>query len=131
KLVAMADVFQDRLAGSLSGLAKQFGAKVDVPAERQFLGFQAYRQAIDAVGPGGLVLLTTPPGFRPAHLEYAVERGVHVFMEKSFGVDSPGVKRILKAGKAAQAKNLKIAGGLMWRHELGRQALVRKCHDGE
>ena len=87
-----------------------------MPPERQFVGMDGYKKAIDAVGPGGLVLLATPPAFRPMHVEYAVAKGCHVFMEKSFAVDAPGVRRMLKAGEAAAKKNLKIAGGLMCRH---------------
>ena len=116
KLWAMADVFDNRLQSSLKALSKQFGKQVDVPKERQFLGMDGYRKAIDALGPGGVVLLTTPPAFRPIHLEYAVRKGCHVFMEKSFAVDGPGIRRVLKAGEEAAKKNLKIAGGLMSRH---------------
>jgi predicted dehydrogenase len=129
-LWAMADVFEDRLAVSHASLDEEFSARMDVPPERRFLGFDAYRQAIDAVGKGGVVLLTTPPAFRPLHLEYAVERGVHVFMEKSFAVDAPGVRRVLRAGERAREKNLKIAGGLMWRHCAPRQELVRRLQEG-
>ena len=87
--------------------------QVDVPPDRQFVGLDAYKQAIDAIGPGGVVLLATPPAFRPIHLEYAVAKGCHVFMEKSFAVDAPGIRRVLKAGEEATKKNLKIAGGLL------------------
>ena len=86
--------------------------QVDVPPDRQFVGLDAYKKAIDAIGPGGVVLLATPPAFRPIHLEYAVAKGCHVFMEKSFAVDAPGIRRVLKAGEEATKKNLKIAGGL-------------------
>ena len=89
---------------------------MDVPKERQFLGMDGYQKAIDAIGPGGVVLLTTPPAFRPIHVEYAVAKGCHVFMEKSFAVDAPGIRRVLKAGEEAAKKNLKMAGGLMSRH---------------
>jgi len=130
KLVAMADVFDDRLNGSFKNLSGSFADKVDVPAERKFVGLDAYRKAIDAVAPGGVVLLTTPPGFRPIHLEYAVEKGAHVFMEKSFAVDGPGVRRVLKAGEAAAKKNLKIAGGLMSRHYQPLEDAVQQIHDG-
>ncbi|MBU4400692.1 MAG: Gfo/Idh/MocA family oxidoreductase, partial [Planctomycetes bacterium] len=116
KLVAMADAFADRLGVSLRSLGKRLADKVDVPPERQFIGLDAYRKAIDAVAPGGVVILATPPAFRPIHLEYAVAKGCHVFMEKSFAVDVPGVRRVLKAGEEAAKKNLKIAGGLMCRH---------------
>ena len=130
KLVAMADVFGDRLAGSLKSLAGRFGDKVDVPAERQFLGMDAYRKAIDSLDANDLVLLATPPTFRPMHLEYAVNKGINVFMEKSFAVDAPGIRRVLAAGRAAEEKNLKIAGGLMSRHYLALQEAVKKIHDG-
>ena len=118
KLVAAADFFEDRVKGSIARLAGGPRAKqVDVPPDRQFVGLDAYKKAIDAVGPGGLVLLTTPPAFRPMHLEYAVAKGCHVFMEKSFAVDAPGIRRVFKAGEEATKKNLKIAGGLRCRHD--------------
>lgn len=130
KLVAMADIFTDRLDSSLKRLGDKFPDDVDVPKDRQFLGMDAFKHAIDTVGPGGLVLLTTPPTFRPIHLEYAVEKGVNVFMEKSFAVDAPGIRRVLAAGKAAEAKNLKIAGGLMSRHYKPLEEAVARIHDG-
>jgi len=130
KLWAMADFFAQRLETSLKGLAKQFPEKVDVPPERQFVGLDGYKKAIDALGPGGVVLLATPPAFRPVHLEYAVAKGCHVFMEKSFAVDAPGIRRVLRAGQEAARKNLKIAGGLMSRHYKPLEEAVRRIHDG-
>jgi predicted dehydrogenase len=130
KLCAMADVFDIRLQPSLQALAKQFPNQVDVPKERQFLGTDGYKKAIDAVGPGGLVLLATPPAFRPMHVEYAISKGCHVFMEKSFAVDGPGVRRVLRAGKEATKKNLTIAGGLMSRHYPPLEEAVRRIHEG-
>jgi len=130
RLMAMADVFDHRLESSLKNLSSRYADKVDVPPERQFLGMDAYRKAIDAVGDGGLVLLTTPPTFRPIHLEHAVEKGRHVFMEKSFAVDAPGIRRVLKAGEAARKKNLKIAGGLMSRHYKPLEHAVEQIHQG-
>jgi myo-inositol 2-dehydrogenase / D-chiro-inositol 1-dehydrogenase len=130
KLWAMADVFDNRLQPSLDALSKQLPKQVDVPKERQFLGMDGYRKAIDAVGPGGVVLLTTPPAFRPLHVEYAVGKGLHVFMEKSFAVDAPGVRRVLKAGEEAQKKNLKVAGGLMSRHSVPMAAAIEQIHKG-
>jgi predicted dehydrogenase len=130
KLVAMADVLSDRLEGSYNILSKKRPNQVDVPAERRFIGMDGFKKAVDAVGPGGVVLLTTPPAFRPMHLEYAVEKGCHVFMEKSFAVDGPGIRRVLKAGKKAGEKGLKIAGGLMSRHSKPTEDVVQKIHDG-
>ena len=88
KLWAMADAFQPRLQASLKALGGQFAMQVEVPPGRQFVGLDAYQKAIDAVAPGGVVLLATPPAFRPIHFEYAVQKGCHVFMEKSFAVDA-------------------------------------------
>ena len=130
KLVAMADVFEDRLDLSHKSVSKKFGDQVDVPAERKFLGMDAYKKAIDTVAPGGVVILATPPAFRPLHVEYAVQKGCHVFMEKSFAVDAPGIRRILAAGKEAEKKNLKIAGGLMSRHYKPLEEAVQQIHDG-
>jgi len=130
QLVAMADVFEHRLSSRLTGLSNRFAQKVDVPKERQFLGMDAYKKAIDAIAPGGVVILATPPAFRPIHLEYAVAQGCHVFMEKSFAVDAPGIRRVLKAGEQAKEKNLKIAGGLMSRHYKPLEQAVEQLHDG-
>jgi predicted dehydrogenase len=130
KLYAMADVFDNRLEASLQAASKQFGKQVDVPKERQFLGMDAYKKAIDAVAPGGLVLLTTPPAFRPMHLEYAVAKNCNVFMEKSFAVDAPGIRRVLKAGEEATKKNLKVAGGLMSRHYIPLAETIGQIHKG-
>ncbi len=129
KLWAVADVFENRIKSSIANLEKNHADKIALE-DRRYIGFDAYRKAIDAIAPGGVALLCTPPAFRPMHLEYAVERGCHVFMEKSFGVDAPGVRRVLKAGKAAEAKNLKIAGGLMSRHYRPLEEAVAQIHQG-
>jgi predicted dehydrogenase len=129
KLWALADAFETRLESSLKTLSEKFAPQVAVPKERQFVGLDAYRQAIDALGQHGVVLLATPPAFRPLHLEYAVGKDCHVFMEKSFAVDGPGVRRVLQAGETAKQKNLKIAGGLMWRHDPPREAIIRRLHE--
>jgi predicted dehydrogenase len=130
KLVAMADAFDDRLQASLRSLNESFAKQVDVPKERQFVGIEGFKKAIDAVAPGGVALLATPPAFRPMHVEYAVAKGCHVFMEKAFAVDAPGVRRILKAGKEAETKNLKVAGGLMSRHSKPLEEAVEQLHKG-
>ena len=131
KLVAMADIQENRLKASHKALSSRFGDKIDVPPERQFVGFDAYRKAIDCLRSGDIAMLTTHAGFRRVHLDYAVDQGMHVFMEKSFAPDPGGLKRMLRAGKRAQTKNLKIASGLMCRHSPNRQALIRKIRDGE
>jgi predicted dehydrogenase len=130
KLWAMADLFQRRLDACHKHLSGTAPDKVDVPPERRFTGFDAYKKAIDGLRPGDVAMLTGYAGFRPVQLEYAVEKGVNVFMEKSFACDPPGVRRILKAGEAADKKNLKVAAGLMCRHSRARQELIRKLRDG-
>ncbi len=130
QLVAMADAFDDRLQASLKGLSTQFPKQVDVPKDRQFVGIESYKKAIDIIAPGGVALLATPPAFRPIHVEYAVAKGCHVFMEKAFAVDAPGVRRILKAGQEAQTKNLKVAGGLMSRHSKPLAEAIDQLHQG-
>jgi len=130
QLVALADVFSSRMVTSHKSLSQQFARQVDVPADRQFLGMDGYKKAIDLIAPGGVVILATPPAFRPIHLEYVVSKGCHVFMEKSFAVDAPGVRRVLKAGRQAEKKNLKIAGGLMSRHYKPLEEAVQQLHEG-
>lgn len=130
RLHAMADLFEDRLQRSLKSLQTQFADKVDVPAERQFLGFDAYRHAIDSLSPGDVVLLTTHAAFRPLHFEYAVKKGINVFMEKSFGVDAPAVRRLFQAAQASEEKGLKVGVGFMWRHSYARREVIRRIHDG-
>ncbi len=130
KLYAMADLFEHRLKGSLKRLTPRFADKVDVPAERQFIGFDAYKKAIDCLGPGDVVLLTTHAAFRPLHLEYAVNKGVNIFAEKSFATDSPNVRRWLKAAELSEQKNLKVGVGFMWRHSKAREETIQRIHDG-
>jgi len=130
RLWAMADVFEHRLEASHKSLSQKFAGQMDVPPERRFVGLDAFKKAIDSLDRGDVVLLATAPAFRPIHFEYAVQRGVHVFMEKSFGVDAPGVRRILRADELARQKNLKVAGGLMWRHDKPREEIIQRIHDG-
>jgi len=130
KLVAMGDAFRDRLDSSLTNLkgqAKVVG-KIDVSAERRFVGFDAYKQVIDSGV--DIVLLATPPHFRPAHLKYAVEAGKHIFAEKPVAVDGPGVRSVLATCKEAQRRNLSIVSGLCLRYSTGFQETVKRIHDG-
>jgi predicted dehydrogenase len=106
KLTAMADLYENRLYASHFALLGKFKDRVDVPSERQFIGFDAFKKAIDTLRPGSgdIAMLTGYAGFRPQQLEYAVERGVNVFMEKSFATDPVGVRRVIAAGEAAEKK---------------------------
>ncbi|MHC4627926.1 MAG: Gfo/Idh/MocA family protein [Planctomycetota bacterium] len=130
KLVAMADVFEDKQKRSYKALSEQFGEQVDVPPERRFLGFDAYRKAVDCLRPGDIMIQATHSAFRPTHIKYAIEKGINVFMEKSFAPDPGGTRQILRLGEIAEKRNLKIACGLMCRHSASRQALIRKIRDG-
>jgi myo-inositol 2-dehydrogenase / D-chiro-inositol 1-dehydrogenase len=129
KLHAMADVFEHRINNSANVLSQRHPG-VEVAPERRFVGFDAFKHAIDSLDKEDVVLLAAPPAFRPMHLEYAVQKGVHVFMEKSFAVDAPGIRRVLRAGEVAAQKNLKIASGLMSRHYLPLQQAVEQIHYG-
>ncbi len=131
KLVAMADVFERRIKGSLEGLKREHPERVEVPEDRQFLGFGAYRQAIDCLRPGDVAIFTTPPAFRWVHFKYAIEKGVNVFMEKPVTVDGPTTRRMLALADEADKKNLKVGVGLMVRHCRGRQQLHQRLRDGE
>jgi len=130
RLHALADLFEHRLQGSLGHLKKAFPDRADVPPDRCFLGFDAYRKAIDSLSPGDVAILTTSSVFRPLHFEYAVQKGINVFMEKSFAVDAPGTRRLLKAAEASEKKNLKVGVGFMWRHCKARQEVIQRIHDG-
>jgi predicted dehydrogenase len=130
KLVAMADLLPSRLEQCHATLRQVLGPRVDVPPERRFQGFGAYRQAIDCLRPGDVAVLSTHAAFRVPHLEYAVHKGVNVFMEKDFAADPGGVQQMLRLGEAAEKKNLKIAAGLMARHSSARQALIQQIRDG-
>ncbi len=130
QLVAMADAFEDRLEQSLETLRndRKVAAKVTVPAEHRFVGFQAYQQLLDSGV--DVVLLCTPPHFRPIHLRAAVEAGKHVFAEKPVAVDSPGVHSVLKSCELARSKGLSIVSGLCLRYDNGFKETVRRIHDG-
>ncbi|MGA2253267.1 MAG: gfo/Idh/MocA family oxidoreductase [Thermoguttaceae bacterium] len=130
QLYAMADLTEDRVQRANRILAKEFSDRVAVPSERQFAGFDAYRGAIDCLRAGDVAMLTAYAYCRPRQLEYAVSKGVNVFMEKSFAPDPAGCRRILVAGQDAAKRNLKIALGLQCRHSVARQALIEKIRGG-
>jgi len=131
KLVAMADAYADRLQSSYDGLSRAGGKQFDVTPERRFVGFDAYRKAMDLLKPGDVVILTTPPAFRWVHFTYAIEKRLNVFMEKPVTVDGPTSKRMLKLADDAAAKNLKVGVGLMSRHARPLQELQQRVQNGE
>lgn len=114
ELVAVADAFQDNAENCAKSLAGSHAAKVKVTPETTFHGFDAFKKAIDLAD---LVILATPPGFRPEHYEYAVKAGKHVFMEKPVATDAPGIRRIIEANKITEEKNLKVVVGLQRRYQ--------------
>jgi predicted dehydrogenase len=134
KLAAMADLFQHRLDVSYNALSQSLADKpelVDVPEDRRFVGFDAYKQAMDALNPGDIAIFASPLAFRWVHFQYAIERGLNVFMEKPIVADGPTAKRMLDLSKQADEKNLKCGVGLMIRHCRGRQELHKRISDGE
>jgi predicted dehydrogenase len=131
KLVAMADVFESRQKDSYANISKALPDQVDVPEDRRFIGFDAYKKAMDCLKPGDIAIFATPPGFRWVHFTYAIEKGLNVFMEKPVTVDGPSTRRMLKLGEEAKKKNLKVGVGLMSRHSRAMQQLATRIHDGE
>ena len=116
ELIAMADVFKDRIEKSLEGIKEYFGdtKKINVNEKNIFIGFDSYIKAIDLCD---VVILTTPPGFRPMHFEYAVQNDKHIFMEKPLATDAPGVRRVLDAARVAKEKKLNVVVGLQRHYE--------------
>jgi predicted dehydrogenase len=131
KLVAVADVFENRLRGCVDGLKKQRPEQVDVPQERQFVGFDAYQKAMDCLKPGDIAIFASPLTFRWVHFAYAIQKGLNVFMEKPLTADGPTSRRMLKLGEESVAKNLKVGVGLMSRHARPLQELHQRVQDGE
>ncbi|HPM82778.1 MAG TPA: Gfo/Idh/MocA family oxidoreductase [Candidatus Anammoximicrobium sp.] len=131
KLVAAADVFENRVRSSVEGLKKRFADQVDVPQDRQFVGFDGYRKAIDCLKPGDIAIFASPLAFRWVHFGYAIQKGLHVFMEKPVTADGPTSRRMIEQAKEATAKNLKVGVGLMSRHARHLQELQQRIQDGE
>ena len=129
KLVAMGDAFEDNLERKWNELVNgDVAERVEVPPERRFAGFDAYQKVIDSGV--DLVILTTPPHFRPIHLEYAIQQGKHVFMEKPVAVDAPGVRRVVAAAQVAKQKGLRIGVGLQRHHSPQYRETVRRIQEG-
>lgn len=128
KLVAVADAFGNKAEGTIKGLTKKHKEKVDVAPENVFVGLDAYKNAIDAEC--DLVVIATPPGFKPQQFEYAVNKGRHIFMEKPVASDAVGVRRVLASVEESKQKNLMVGIGLQRRHEPQYKETVQRIHDG-
>lgn len=132
-LTAMGDVFADQLEASLAAikedLSPELAAKIKVDKAHKFIGFDAYQRVIDSGV--DVVILTTPPAFRPAHLAAAINAGKHVFCEKPVAVDAPGVRKVIEAAKKAKAKNLSLVSGFTFRYDNAKRALFQKVLNGD
>ena len=128
KLIAMADAFRDHLDAKLADLKQEFADRIDVSPDRQFIGFDAYKQALAT--DADLVILATPPGFRPIHFEAAVKAGKHIFTEKPLATDAPGVRSILAANEIAKQKKLAVGVGLQRHHQVGYNESLKRYKDG-
>ena len=128
-LVAVGDAFEGRLQSSLKNLQTEHPDKVKVTPDKCFIGLDAYQKVIDSGV--DLVILATPPGFRPAHIKAAVAAGKHVFTEKPMATDAPGVRSVLASVEEAKKKNLAMVAGFCYRYHHGVVALMQKVHDGE
>ena len=130
ELYAMADAFRDRIDFSLNGIKEHFdGSKnIDVKEKNMFTGFDAYKKAIDLCD---VVILTTPPGFRPLHFEYAINNDKHVSMEKPLATDAPGIRKVLEVAKIAKDKKLNVVVGLQRHYQNKYITLHNKIHNGD
>lgn len=129
KLVAIADISDERLEQCMDVLKKRedLAAKIDVPKERIFGGFEGYKAAIDSADQ---VLVTSFPGFHTAHYEYAVQQGKHVFVEKPFCIDAEGYRRCMKANKTAEEKGLTVLSGYQRRHQNSYLEWIKRIQEG-
>jgi len=127
-LTAMGDVFESQLQGSMDSLMKEAPEKVKVDADHKFVGLDAYQKVIDSGV--DVVILATPPGFRPQHLAAAVAAGKHIFCEKPVATDAPGIRSVLASVEEAKKKNLALVAGFCWRYNLAERALFDHVLDG-
>lgn len=131
KLVAMADVQENRLKSSFEALTAKHPDVMSVSEDSKFIGFDAYQKAMDQLSPGDVAICATPLAFRWVHFKYAIEKGINIFMEKPVCADGPTAKRLLALNEEAKKKGIKVAIGLMCRHCRRRQELFNRIQDGE
>ena len=128
-LTAMADVFEDQLKKSLATLKSEGGDQVKVDPDHCFVGLEAYQKVIDSGV--DVVVLATPPGFRPQHLQAAVAAGKHIFCEKPVATDAPGVRSVLASVEQAKMKKLALVAGFCWRYDYARREIFKRIHQGD
>jgi predicted dehydrogenase len=131
KLVAMADVSESKLKASHHSLQSAFGDAIAVPEDHRYIGFDGFKKAVDHLKKGDIAIFATPPVFRWVHFKYAIEKGIHVFMEKPISVDGPTSKKMYALGQEAEKAGIKVAVGLMCRHDRPRQELLKRIQDGQ
>src|SRR5712691_4504328 len=127
-LTAMGDAFEDRLQTGLKNLKTKYPEKVQVMPEKCFVGLDAYQKVIDSGV--DVVLLATPPGFRPVHLKAAIAAGKHVFTEKPMATDAPGVRSVIETVAEAKRRNLGVCAGFCWRYHPGMREAYQRLQDG-
>ena len=128
ELWSMGEVFRDRLDRSLANISKGHAGKINVDEKRKFIGLDAYKKVLESGV--DLVILTTPPGFRPLHFKAAVEAGKHIFLEKPMATDAPGLRSVMESYKLAEKKGLAVVAGFCWRYEPGRREFFKRIADG-
>ena len=128
-LVAMGDAFEDQLKQSHSSLDKQFPGRVQVEPSKRFVGLDAYQKVIDAGV--DVVLLASPPGFRPTHLRYAVEKKKHIFCEKPMATDSAGIRHVMESVRMSKEAKLNLVAGYCWRYSFPQREFFKRINDGE
>ena len=138
KVIAVADAFENKAKAAADGLRNDANNaddslhnKVDLPDDRVFWGLDSYKKAIDCLDPGDQVILTTPPGFRPYQYRAAVEKGLHVFMEKPVCIDAPGFRHFMETNRMADGKNLKVCVGYCYRYEARFVNWIEQIHAGK
>jgi predicted dehydrogenase len=131
ELVSMADVFESKINGSFNSLKSKHAAQFKATEDTKFVGFDAYKKAIDVLKPGDIAMFATPLAFRPMMFKYCIDKGLHVFMEKPLIADAPSARLMFQYNEEAKKKNLKCAVGLMCRHGRERQELFKRIKDGE
>jgi predicted dehydrogenase len=129
RLTAMGDTFADRIRDSLGNLRPMLADKIDVTEETCFVGFDAYQKVIDSGV--DVVLLCSPPHFRPAHFQAAVAAGKHIFAEKPVAVDASGVRKMMEAALESKRKGLSVVSGLCYRYEEPKRQVMQRIHDGD
>src|SRR5690606_26702272 len=127
KIVALADTFRDRLDDCYNKLATRFKDKVNIPEENKFVGFDGYKKAIALAD---VVLLVTPPGFRPTHFAEAIKQNKHVFIEKPVAVDAPGIRQVLATAEEAKKKKLNVVVGLQRRYQKTYRETIKQIQEG-